>query len=149
MKCAQTASPAYSSARKGETFIGVNVPYEGFFTAAEDENSVLYTRDRREDGNAAAWYGSVCSVLVGNALNLPARVACRNWPQTPNMHLVEPTAVDSLKLGDTMLNSGHVVIITGIDRTADGKIYQVEISEASHPVCRRKIWQPDELTALD
>lgn len=135
----------YSSARLGETFIGVNVPYEGFFTALEEENSVLYTKDRRKDGNAAAWYGSVCSVLVGNALDLPVRAACRNWPTVPGMRLIEPRTVDNLKLGDMLLSTGHVVIITAIDRTADGKVYQAEITEATHPCCKRQMRRADEL----
>lgn len=135
----------YSSARLGETFIGVNVPFEGFFTAVEDENSIVYTKDRRNDGNAAAWYGSVCSVFVGHALNLPTRAACKNWPKIPGMRQVLPRAVESLKLGDMLLNDGHIVIVTGIDRTADGKIYQVEISESTPPACRRKLWRADEV----
>ncbi|MBR2937914.1 MAG: hypothetical protein IKB80_05440 [Oscillospiraceae bacterium] len=135
----------YSSARLGETFIGVNIPFEGFFTAARDENSIVYTKDRRNDGNAAAWYGSVCSVFVGHTLNLPTRAACKNWPKVPGMQLVQPCAVESLKLGDMLLNDGHIVIVTGIDRTADGKIYQVEISESTPPACRRKLWRADEV----
>ena len=135
----------YSSARLGETFIGVNVPYEGFFTALEEENSVLYTKDRRKDGNAAAWYGSVCSVLVGNALDLPTRAACKNWPTVPGMRLIEPRTVDNLKLGDMLLSTGHVVIITAIDRTAVGKVYQAEITEATHPCCKRQMRRADEL----
>ena len=135
----------YSSARLDETFIGVNVPYEGFFTAAQDESSVLYTKDRRNDGNAAAWYGSVCSVFVGHALHLPSRAACKNWPKVPGMQQVLPCAVESLKLGDMLLNDGHIVMVTGIDRTADGKIYQVEISESTPPACRRKLWRADEV----
>ena len=136
----------YSSTRMEERFVGPNLSFETFFTALEDENSVLYTRDFRHHGNAAAYYGTVCSVLVGNAINLYTRVPTKLWPTIPGMHLIEPNTVDSLKLGDTLLNSGHVAIVTGIDRTADGKVYQVEVSESTHPVCLRKTWRADEFT---
>ena len=112
----------YSSTRMEERFIGPNLSMETFFTALQDEDSVLYTRDFRHHGNAAAYYGTVCSVLVGNAINLYTRVPTKLWPDIPGMHLIEPNTVDSLKLGDTLLNATHVAIVTGIYRTADGKV---------------------------
>ena len=136
----------YSSTRMVEQFIGPNLSFETFFTALENEDSVLYTRDLRAHGNAGAYYGTVCSVFVGNAINLYTRVPCKLWPTIPGMHLVEPNDVQSLKLGDTLLSLGHVAIITGIDRTEDGKIYQVEISESTHPVCLRRTWRADVFT---
>ena len=133
----------YSSTRMVEQFIGPNLSFETFFTALENEDSVLYTRDLRAHGNAGAYYGTVCSVFVGNAINLYTRVPCKLWPTIPGMHLVEPNDVQSLKLGDTLLSIGHVAIVTGIDRTEDGKIYQVEVSESTHPVCLRRMWRAD------
>lgn len=136
----------YSSARMEERFIGPNLSMETFFTALENEDSVLYTRDIRSHGNAAAYYGTVCSVLVGNAINLHTRVPTKLWPKIPGMHLVEPNSVESLKLADTLLNATHVAIVTGIDRTADGKVYQVHVSESTHPYCLCRIWRADEFT---
>ena len=138
----------YSSTRMVEQFIGPNMPFETFFTALEDEDSVLYTRDLRNHGNAAAYYGTVCSVFVGNALDLYTRVPCKLWPNIPGMRLIDPCALEDMKLGDTLLNATHVAMVTGIDRTADGKVYQVEVSESTHPTCRRKVWRADEFTAL-
>lgn len=138
----------YSSARMEERFIGQNLSFETFFTALEEEDSVLYTRDIRGQGNAAAYYGIVCSVFVGNAIDLYTRVPCKLWAQIPGMRLIESNSVDSLKLGDTLLNATHVAMVTGIDRTADGKVYSVYVSESTHPTCRCKEWRADEFTAL-
>lgn len=136
----------YSSTRMEERFIGPNLSMETFFTALEDENSVLYTRDFRHHGNAAAYYGTVCSVLVGNAINLHTRVPTKLWPNIPGMHLIEPNTVESLKLGDTLLNATHVAIVTGIDRTVDGKVYQVHVSESTHSTCICGAWRADIFT---
>lgn len=138
----------YSSARMGEQYIGPNLSLETFFTALEEEDSVLYTRDLRGHGNAAAYYGTVCSVFVGNAIDLYTRVPCKLWPEIPGMRLIEPNCADSLQLGDTLLNATHVAMVTGIDRTADGKVYRVYVSESTHPTCRRKVWRADEFAAL-
>jgi len=136
----------YSSTRMEERFVGTNLSEETFFTALENENSVLYTRDIRAHGNAAAYYGTVCSVFVGNSIALQTRVPCKLWPMIPGMHLIEPNTVDSLKLGDTLLNATHVAIVTGIDRTSDGKVYQVHVSESTHPRCLCRVWRADIFT---
>jgi len=126
----------YSSTRIYEKFIGINVSLETFMSAVRNPDSVLYTENLFNTcGNATAFYGTVCSALVGYALDLPYRAQTICWPQIPGMELVNSQCADHVKLGDTLLSRTHVAMITEITRTPDGKTYTISVSEATHPQC--------------
>lgn len=123
----------YSSSRLEQLYIGSNVSFHTFMTALQNPNSYLYTVDLGEDygnKNGDTYYGVVCSTAVGYALGIVPNYTTYQWTEIPGMELLEQQSVYSLQLGDTIVGEGHVVLITGIQRDKNGKICNVEVSEA-------------------
>ena len=149
----------YSSSRILNKFIGLDVTIDAFMTAAQNPASVLYTRDLSDFDepafhctirNTFFTYGVVCSAFVNYSLALPQHRSTHEWDIAPEFTEIEPRHADSLKLCDTLVTTrddgstgGHVRIVTGIGRDAEGHVKKVEISESvmPFPICK---WYTDE-----
>ncbi len=122
----------YSSTRIEGTYVPNNVSFHTFMTALQNPNSYLYTVDLGRDYgnvNGDTVYGSVCSIACGYALGIVANYTTSQWTQVPGMVTLEP-GVQSLKLCDTIVGKGHVVMITDIVRDGEGRVLQCIVSEA-------------------
>lgn len=144
----------YSSVRKTDAYVGMEVSLETFFSALANPASILYTSDisRKDDpghspGIQYAWspYGAVCSTIIGYAFNFDIRYSTYEWANIPGMNPVNPLE-DGLMLCDVlcsgtpdMQDGGHMAIVSRILRHNNGKIYAVEVTEASI-ACIRKTW---------
>lgn len=130
----------YSSVRLHEKYVGYNVSLETFCTAAQNPNSVLYTKSQQDLGKGmAAYYGTVCSGFVSYACDLPSRWACARWPSLPGMMEIDVSeTLDNLQLCDILLcSSVHIALITAIARDEDGHVRRIEVSEEVEPSCLR------------
>ncbi|MBE6970902.1 MAG: hypothetical protein E7446_02130 [Ruminococcaceae bacterium] len=142
----QTGLP-YSSCRTVEKYIGWNVSLETYLSALRNPHSVLYTRELKNSPGTKAntYYGIVCSMYVSYALQLPYRVVCKDWPALPHVHQVDIDPLENLRLCDIMLEpKSHIGIITDIRRDADGKIYDIEVSESTLPLVVSNRFTPEE-----
>lgn len=149
----------YSSSRILDHFVGLDVTLDTFMTAAQNPASILYTRDLSDFEDAAfnctirntfLAYGVVCSAFVNYSLNLPLHRSTHEWDISPEFTEITERCADALQLCDTLVTTrpdgrtgGHVRIVTGIGRDADGRVQQVEISESvmPFPICK---WYPAE-----
>ena len=139
----------YSSVIKHQKFIGYHVSMESFMTALRDPESILYTKDlfNGERGNAAAWYGTVCSSLASYVWDLPIQHTCGNWPQMEDTDCLGQPPLEELKLLDALLSATHIAVITGIQRDENGGVQRVEVSESTLPNCRVTWFTPDQFRA--
>lgn len=142
----QTGLP-YSSCRTVEKYIGWNISLETYLSALRNPNSVLYSRELKTAPGTKAntYYGIVCSMYVSYALQLPYRVVCKDWPNLPEVHPVDIDPLENLRLCDIVLEpKSHIAIITDIRRDADGKIYDIEVSESTLPLVVSNRFTPEE-----
>ena len=82
------------------------------------------------------WYGESDPVSLQYISQIPGMrvVALPNFYQ-----------VSEIKLGDVVVNlQKHTTICTDILYDEDGNVAFVEITEATYPTVRRKLWSPDE-----
>lgn len=136
----------YSSAIKYQKLIGYHVSIESFMTAVHDPNSILYKKSLigGERRNAATWYGTVCSSLATYVWDLPTQHICATWAMQEDVEALGQPPLESLRLLDTILNVGHVAVITGIEREDDGKVTRIEVTESTLPNCRTNWFTPEQ-----
>lgn len=139
----------YSGVTYNDCYVGLNVSLESFVTALENPKSVLYTENLQStNSKAATYFGTVCSKFAQYALDVPGSYNTNNVANIPGMKtlaLPGEYTVDQIKLGDVVLNvEKHTTICTDIIYDADGNVAYIEISEATYPVVRRKLWNPEE-----
>lgn len=123
----------YSSTRIEQAYVPNNVSFHTFMTALQNPKSYLYTVDLGEDygnKNGDTYYGTVCSTTCGYALGIVGDYTTYQWTLIPGMELLKEQNLQDLKLCDTIVGQGHVVMITGIWRDKNGRIVQVEVSES-------------------
>lgn len=139
----------YSSTRPESLFVPTNVSLHTFMTAMQNPNSYLYTVDLSAVGNqnGNTYYGAVCSTACGYALGIEPNYSTHQWADIPGMEVIENQSAYGLKLCDTIVGSGHVVMVTDITRNKRGKIGHITISEAINPVCKSTNYTPEELEA--
>jgi hypothetical protein len=121
----------YSSVRKACKFIGFDVSLETFMTAVNNPFSVLYTRNLSDPGdpdymvgnaNCATYYGTVCSAYVSLALDLAEKYQTNIWSDMPGATAITDQSAYGVRIGDTILESGHVKLIASITRNGQGRV---------------------------
>ena len=139
----------YSGTTVTDTYVGLNVSLESFLTAVENKDSMLYTENLfSTNDKAATYFGTVCSKLVQYALDIPGSYNSQSMKKVPNVTTIaEPgkyTAND-IKPGDIVVDATvHTTMCSDILYDMDGNVAYIEISEAVLPLCRRKLWTPEE-----
>ena len=157
------AGMPYSSCRIRDKFVGLDISVQTFLSALENPASVMYTRDLSDfddpDFHCAIWntnlfYGVVCSSFVSYSLDLPIHRCTREMDIAPEFDEITNRNADALALGDALvvqLPSGrtgdHLRIVTGLGRDADGRVRQVEVSEAVIPSAIAKWYSEEEFNA--
>lgn len=136
----------YSSARRGEKYLGYNISLETFVTALSNPNSVVYTRPIEGTGqNVHCWYGIVCSCFASYVHELHYRTSCAYWPSLEGITEVDTTKLENLRLGDLVLDvTRHIAVITDIERDVEGVVYYISVSESVMPFCRTTRFTPEE-----
>lgn len=123
----------YSSSRIEAGYVPNNVSFHTFMTAVQNPNSYLYTVDLyRMYGNinGKTYYGTVCSTTVAYALGIVPNYTTYQWTEIPDMMLLPEQSAYELKLCDTVVGQGHVLMITGIVRDEYNEIVQITVSES-------------------
>lgn len=143
----------YSGTTATDTYVGMNISLESFLTALKNKNSVLYTENLfSTNSKAATYYGTVCSKFAQYALDIPGSYNSQNMHNIPSVKTIAKAGkytVDQIALGDIVVNpTVHTTICTDILYDTDGNIAFVEISEATIPRVRRKLWTPDEFYSV-
>ena len=126
----------YSAVRVRDNYVGYKISLHTFMTAIKNPKSFLYTKTASGTGNnVRCWYGVTCSTFVGYAYDFDYPIQTYIFPELEG---IEEVAVEDMKLCDaanvksaTATTGGHIVIISGIERDADGNIVNVEITEAN------------------
>ena len=135
----------YSSVRCHEKFVGDNVLFETYLSALANPRSVMYTRSQHGQGRAmSGFYGTVCTSFAAYVFNLPVRFPSDTWSTIPGVKEVDSTALENLQLCDAVLKTGHIAIITGIQRDVEGKVRIVTVSESVSPLCIVKDYTTEE-----
>lgn len=159
----QTGLP-YSSARVANKFVGIDITFDTFLTAVQNPASVLYCRDNSDFDdpnynclikNSFFYYGTVCSAFADYTYDLPIHRCTYEWGTSQEFYEIQDGNADSLQLGDSLLNNrtdgtvgGHVEVVTGIARDAQGKVRMVEISEGITPRAAARWFTLPELNRI-
>ena len=138
----------YSSSRIDAGFVPLFISFHTFMTAIQNPHSFLYTVNLGALGNqnGHTYYGCVCSVGCGYALNFDANFSTHQWRHLPGMVEIEQD-VNLLKLGDTLCTpeGGHVAMVTGIRRNEKGEAVEVTVSESVNPRVRCRAYDLEGL----
>lgn len=137
----------YSSCRMVEKYVGWNISIETFLSALKNPNSVVYTRELKDQPGVGCncYYGLVCSMYVSYALQLPYRYACAFWTPLPTVHPVDMSSFDNIRLCDIVLDpTRHIGIVTDIERDVDGHIHYIEVCESVMPISTRTRFTAEE-----
>lgn len=137
----------YSATRVDAGYVPNNVSFHTFMTALQNPNSYLYTVDMYKtfgNINGKTYYGTVCSTAVSYALGIVPNYTTAQWVDIPDMTLLPDQNAYELKLCDTVVGMGHVVMITDIVRDEYNEIVQLTISEAAGAGCHSLTYTIDE-----
>lgn len=135
----------YGAQLRYEQWIGKCISFETFLSALKNPNSCMY--DFSRVGTAyrqSAWYSVNCSKAVGWALNLANTYASGAFASDPNIRKVANAgeyAASDIQIGDIIEKTDtHTAIVTDLIYNTMGELSQIEVSEATTPLCRRKRW---------
>lgn len=134
----------YSSTRFENTFVPNFVSLYSFITSTKNPNSYLYTVDLGDYGNenGHTFYGAVCSTYVNYTLGIEGMYTTHQWAEIPGMRRLEDQSLDALRLGDTIVGNGHVLIVTGIAREPSGSVHEITIMDISQGGVRERVLTP-------
>jgi hypothetical protein len=142
----------YSSSRPEALYVPNNVSFYTFLTALQNPNSYLYTIDLGADPyynqNGRTYYGAVCSTAAAYALDILTNYSTHQWADIPGMTKLQETNPDRLRLCDTVVGKGHVVMVTGLRRAPDGRVVSLTVSEAAGRNVHATVYTPEAFTAL-
>lgn len=131
----------YSNGGHDGRNIGFDIYLKTFLAALENPDSVLYTRDMRgQRNNSAGYYGMVCSVYTSYALQTPIKFVSGGHlsPHRPGIRPVDPQSAQGAEVADVIHQAGHVAIVTGVTRDADGLVTHVCVEESWPPTTRTR-----------
>ena len=141
----------YSSTEPTDKFVTENISIETFRTVIRNPHSALYCKDIGGHNNSWACFGVVCNGFVRYCLNIRRRYSTKRWLTVPGMRkIADPGcyAAEELELCDVLYAYGnganHVALITGLEREEDGRVWQIEVSEAIRPHCVRRQFSTEE-----
>lgn len=129
----------YSSTKEIGTSVGSNISFHTFMTAIHNPRSKIYTEKINtppyHGTNCRAYYGTVCSGLVSYALG----VSCGSYdfPVSDVFVEIDHSIIDSIQVADVLWKSGHVAMITNVNKDDENHVTGVEICEAVQDGCRR------------
>ena len=131
-------SSSYLAGRWGynHMFVGLNIDFETFVTAARYPNSIMgETTEQTTPGFDSSPYGIYCSSLVHYALGgyekIPYPSTGYFRPGGESFGLLSNFGYNNLRIGDVFSTSGHVAIVTDTYKNENGDIYSVEVTEAT------------------
>lgn len=127
-------------------YIVFGVSVDDFLAAANDVNSVFYTKTSSYGDTYSTYYGMDCSAFVSACWGTARKTTYYIPTISENLGSPDANNIDQLRLGDA-LNSrsvGHVVLVTDIEY-ADGRVSKVEITEETPPQLKRTVYTRAEL----
>lgn len=138
----------YSSVKEKDKYVGFNVTYKTFMTAAHNPYSLLYTEKCSDAGgtpahsgygisyngtNTGCYFGQVCNVFVENCLGMRIPYNSDEYAYLCKIGVVDKIADQSASgvvPGDICWVPHHCYIVTNVKHNADGSLLYIEISEA-------------------
>ena len=138
----------YSSTRIENLFVPNFVSLYSFITSTKNPNSYLYAVDIGELGNVNGdtFYGAVCSTYCNYALGIEGMYTTHQWQSIPGMYVLEDHSVNTLKLGDTIVGEGHVLIVTEITRNSSGAVNDITLMDIWITGVRERKFTGDHFT---
>lgn len=136
----------YSSVKETEKYVYLDVSLTTFMTAMHNPYSLLYTEDVDKDVNRSAYgftyhgvncgayYGIVCSVLVGYSTGWGVRWETADFDYLRRqgiLVLIPDNSADSVQRFDVMWEDGHTRLVTDITRDKYGIPSSIIVSESS------------------
>lgn len=125
----------YSSVKEVGGYVGFDVSFYTFLSATVNPRSVLYTEDLSKEPyhstNATTYYGTVCSSTIAYALGLDLPYSTAAIPDLSYVSKLEHQCVDSLKIGDMLWRTGHVMMVYDMHFSEEGDLTDITILESA------------------
>lgn len=151
----------YSLANEYNKYIGFDVSIKTFMTAVHNKHSLLYTENISDknskssygikyQGNryyCAPYMGTVCSFFVSYVLGQKIPYHVYEYGAMEKMGVIEKIedqAINGVQVMDIILESGHVSIITNINRSSSGEVVSLTWSESEIPYMKSTVMYPLE-----
>ncbi|NLL83066.1 MAG: hypothetical protein GX230_02335 [Lentisphaerae bacterium] len=140
----------YSNGGRDGRLIGFDINLRTFLAATENPQSHLYTKDLRgQRSNSAAFYGMACNVFVSYSLQLafPTTSSFQVPPFSDGIERLKAPSAQKAAAGNILWYKGHIEVVTGTKRDADGNVTQITVQDSWPPTTRIKKYTPDQLEA--
>ena len=151
----------YSLANEYNKYIGFDVSIKTFMTALRNKHSLLYTENISDKNSkssygikyqgpksyCAAYMGTMCSFFVSYVLGQKIPHHVYEYGAMEKLGLIEKfeeQSITEIQAMDIVLESGHVSIITNINRTSSGEIVTLTWSESDIPYMKSTVMSPLE-----
>ena len=151
----------YSLANEYNKYIGFDVSIKTFMTALHNKHSLLYTENISAKNSkssygikyqgdryyCATYMGTVCSFFVSYVLGQKIPYHVYEYGAMEKMGVVEKIedqSINGIQIMDIILESGHVSIITNVNRTSSGEIVNLTWSESEKPYMKSTVMYPLE-----
>lgn len=130
-------------------YIGYGVNIDDFLSAANDIDSVFYTRQSSYSGNRSVYYATDCSGFVSLCWGLETRHTTASIPNcSTSLGSLSSSTVNKLQIGDCLnsTSDGHVILVTDVVYSGD-TVKSIEITEQTPPQLKRTTYTASELVS--
>lgn len=126
-------------------YVPIGTPFEVFLQAAADPGSLMYTANATRT-TLAPFYSSDCSAFISWAWGLDE--VHKTW----DLSLVTErigTNLSDIEVGDALNKSAfHVILVSDVERDADGKIIRLGTMELTDPIAKMTWYGEGERLSL-
>ena len=126
----------YTGLPYGQPTDAVYVPWRAslsaFVAEVNNSGSKMYTSHSyptHSGGRDGPYYATDCSGFASWAWDLPSR--CTTYSMVNYANLINSKSYSAVQVGDVLLKSTHVMLVTDVTYDASGAITGIEISHAS------------------
>lgn len=136
----------YAQPINSGAYIGYGASVDTFLAAANNVNSVFYTKTSSYNNTHSAYYGMDCSAFVSSCWGAKRTTTYYIPTISDSLGNVNADNIDRIALGDAFNSKsvGHVVLVTDIEYSG-GKVNKVEITEETPPQLKRTVYTRDAL----
>ena len=132
----------YSSRYRRSEDIYYNRNVSTFYSAVKNPASKIYTElggtGQVVTSSVACYYGGVCSSFASKMCGSPVYYTTHEMNNDPSIFEFYVYDIDDVKVGDCIINSGHIIMVYDLERDADGNVSHVITVEQEVPVANIK-----------
>lgn len=118
-------------------WIGYGISPESFVQAAGNVNNVFYTKRAYYNEYGCTYYAMDCSAFVSYCWGIGRNTTYSLPDCSQNLGACNYSNLNNVQIGDALNSDAHVVLVTGVNRDANGNVSSIEITQETPPQLKR------------